>query len=280
MRETGQRRRWCDTVAVATVMTVIVVVSGCENILSDQNGADVDGTDAETYTVSYDANGATSGTTPEPQPKTPGVDLTLATNSGNLQRTGDSFLGWNSAADGSGTDFDEGATYTTDADMTLYPRWSPLYQVGDTGPAEGIVFFDKGEYTDGWRYLEAWTANEAGNHRWKTTSTGTPGTWPTAIGSGYSNTYSGMTGTQHPAAEVVRNATHGGYSDWFLPSRDELNKMYENLYLEGLGGLSAGLYWSSSQCSTEGAWIRNFSDGVWSNMNKWQEYPVRAVRAF
>lgn len=281
MRDVRIRRGWYGTIMATTVVTVLAVLISCENFFGDQNGADT-----ETYTISYEANGASSGTIPEVQTKIEGVELTLATNSGNLERTGDTFLGWNTAADGSGTDYAEGALYTDDADMTLFPRWSPLYQAGDTGPAGGTVFYDKGEYTDDWRYMEAWTANEAGNHHWKwPTSNNTPGT-STVIGSGYDNTYTAMTGIGHPAAEVVRNATHGGYSDWFLPSRDELNEMYENLFLEGLGGLPVGRYWSSSQFNDQGAWMQYFGDagpyddGEQFSMTKAQDYPVRAVRRF
>ena len=75
-------------------------------------------------TVTYDANGATSGTAPGSQTKTPGVPLTLATNSGNLARTGYVFAGWNTAADGSGTSYDAGASYTNDALATFYAKWS------------------------------------------------------------------------------------------------------------------------------------------------------------
>jgi hypothetical protein len=64
------------------------------------------------YSVSYNANGATSGTAPASQSKTHGVALTLATNSGNLAKTGYTFAGWNTAANGSGTDYAAGATYS------------------------------------------------------------------------------------------------------------------------------------------------------------------------
>ena len=235
----------------------------------------------ETYAVVYDGNNNTAGSVPEAQTKIQGVALTLATNSGNLARTGDTFAGWNTAADGSGTDYAEGATYTTDADLTLHAKWTPVYQVGDTGPAGGIVFYDKGDFTDGWHYLEAWTADEAGTYQWKTDNTYTGGT-STAVGSGYANTYSSMTGTEHAAAEVARNATHGDCNDWFLPSKDELNLMYENLHLQSAGGFASTWYWSSSEYvdEPEHAWGQYFGtfDQNWSS--KTATYSVRAARAF
>jgi uncharacterized repeat protein (TIGR02543 family) len=79
---------------------------------------------ANTYTVTYNANGATSGTAPATQTKTHDVALTLTTNSGNLVLTGYTFAGWNTAADGSGTSYAEGATYTGNANLALFARWT------------------------------------------------------------------------------------------------------------------------------------------------------------
>ncbi len=88
-----------------------------------------------TYTVSYDGNGNTGGTAPSDQTKIEGISLTLSSNSGNLSRSNYSFTGWNTAADGSGTDYGEGDSYTTDADVTLYAQWTalPTYTVSYDG---------------------------------------------------------------------------------------------------------------------------------------------------
>ena len=77
-----------------------------------------------TYAVSYNVNGATSGTGPGAQAKTQGIDLTLAANSGNLAKTNYTFAGWNTAADGSGTSYATGATYSTDAALVLFAKWT------------------------------------------------------------------------------------------------------------------------------------------------------------
>jgi len=76
-----------------------------------------------TYTVTYDANGATGGAVPAAQTKTNGVALTLATNSGNLVRPGYILTGWNTASDGSGTSYAVGASYTSESSVTLYATW-------------------------------------------------------------------------------------------------------------------------------------------------------------
>ena len=77
-----------------------------------------------TYAVSYDANDATSGTVPGSQTKTQGVALTLAINSGNLAKTGYAFAGWNTDANGLGTDYSEGGSYTDDSAVTLFAKWT------------------------------------------------------------------------------------------------------------------------------------------------------------
>ena len=76
------------------------------------------------YPVTFDGNGATSGTKPADQTKTHGVDLTLATNTGSLEKTGYDFTGWNTNNDGSGTHYDAGGTYTDNAALNLYAEWT------------------------------------------------------------------------------------------------------------------------------------------------------------
>ncbi len=49
------------------------------------------------------------------------------------------------------------------------------------------------------------------------------------------------------AAGVMLILITGGYNDWFLLSKDELNEMYEELKLENAGDFSNDEYWSSSE---------------------------------
>jgi hypothetical protein len=76
------------------------------------------------------------------------------------------------------------------------------------------------------------------------------------------------------------NYTDGTYSDWFLPSQDELNEMYLNLHLKGLGGFDGNYYWSSTEYDTNGAWMQSFVDGDQFTNNKGTTTNIRAVRAF
>jgi len=95
-----------------------------------------------TYGVTYDANSPTSGTAPASQTKTHGIDLTLAANSGSLVRTGYTFTGWNTAANGSGTAYAVGASYSANTAVTLYAMWTiNTYSVtySDTGADSGTA---------------------------------------------------------------------------------------------------------------------------------------------
>lgn len=74
------------------------------------------------YTVSYNGNGNTGGTLPSNQTKWHGESLTLATNS--LTRTGYTANAWNTNSSGSGTDYSNGISYTGNANLALYAKWT------------------------------------------------------------------------------------------------------------------------------------------------------------
>ena len=79
---------------------------------------------ADTYVISYNINEATGGTVPADQTKTYEVALTLQANSGSLEKTNYSFAGWNTAADGTGTNYAVGSTYSIDAADELFAQWT------------------------------------------------------------------------------------------------------------------------------------------------------------
>ncbi len=87
--------------------------------------------DNNSFTVAYNGNGNSSGTVPGNQTKTYGTALTLATNSGNLAKTGHTFAGWNTKADGTGDDYASGGSIAATAQpkgngetLTLYAKWT------------------------------------------------------------------------------------------------------------------------------------------------------------
>jgi hypothetical protein len=79
--------------------------------------------------ITYDANGCTSGTAPASQEGYWSQTITLQTNTGNLEKTHYEFIGWNTAADGSGTTYSAGGSYTLAGDVTLYACWRVQFVV-------------------------------------------------------------------------------------------------------------------------------------------------------
>ena len=107
------------------------------NSVGTSYGADQTFTTLDTYAISYDGNGATAGTPPAGQVKVEGVDIALAANSGGLEKPPFVFAGWNTAPDGSGTHYAEGATYAVDAALTLHAKWVSVSVGSDDGCAAG-----------------------------------------------------------------------------------------------------------------------------------------------
>jgi hypothetical protein len=155
------------------------------------------------------------------------------------------------------------------------------YAIGDTGPAGGWIFYDKGSSSDGWRYLEAAPSDQSTGAPWGCYGTLISGADGTVVGTGEQNTIDIEAGcaTAGTAADICANLSLGGYSDWFLPSKDELDLMYENLTVAGVGGVAGSDYWSSSEFNAYNAWGKDFIHG---NINSYKYYPgwIRAVRAF
>ncbi|MCZ8516017.1 S-layer homology domain-containing protein [Paenibacillus filicis] len=107
------------------------------------------------YTVTYNGNGSTGGSVPvDSGSYMQGVTATVYGNTGNLVKTGYTFAGWNTKADGSGTRYagDGTATFTLGAaNVTLYAMWNPLYTVtyNGNGATSGSVPTDSSSYLQG-----------------------------------------------------------------------------------------------------------------------------------
>jgi hypothetical protein len=70
------------------------------------------------------------------------------------------------------------------------------------------------------------------------------------------------------------------YSDWHLPSKEELNALYVNLKQIGVGGFAGFIYWSSAYYDNYDAWIQYFHNGFQGHFSQDHKVNVRAVRAF
>ena len=161
------------------------------------------------------------------------------------------------------------------------------YSVGETGPGGGIIFYDAGSQQSWGRYLEAAPANWDGTNdnqdpyvQWG--CRGDSIQTATAIGTGAANTFAiiaGCSGTT--AASTARAYRGGGKSDWFLPSRDELEQMEVRRSIIGFGGNA--WHWSSSQYSAQEAnsrWLGTTSNGLyfyWKDFGD-QVRPIRAIQ--
>jgi uncharacterized repeat protein (TIGR02543 family) len=240
-----------------------------------------------TYTVTYNGNGNTGGTVPidNNSPYASGASVTVLGNTGSLVKRANTFDGW---TDGYGTFFKEGETFAISKDTELYAVWYD-YKIGDTGPGGGIIIYkdERGfTMTDDNTiayYLEA-APDDAYYGRWASnntiTSTGMD------IGTGRKNTANIL--INHPDDTADKNAAKAcvdyrgpnNLIDWYLPSRSELNIIYERR--EICGTKNDQLYWSSSEygvlgTSAYGHYFANNQRDYWSK--DWNAC-VRAVRAF
>ncbi len=204
------------------------------------------------------------------------------------------------------------------------------YSIGDTGPAGGYIVYDKGFYSDGWRYIEVApydlfqdedgtlsVLNADGESKFifgniRTASNGTNlyvnGTTEynlfncttTGVGAGKRNTellvdsrkdvaYGWSSGSDRTSIYAARlcselSYTYNGvfYDDWQLPSRDELNLLYNKLYRRGIGNFKEDWYWTSSEDSPDNGWVQNFDEsGLQSTYNYYglaSSYLVRPIR--
>jgi uncharacterized repeat protein (TIGR02543 family) len=143
-----------------------------------------------TYTVTYLGNTNTGGTAPTDgsSPYISGTSVTILGNSGSLTKSGVAvFAGWNTAADGSGTNYVGGDTFTITQNTTLYAQWISAgarlrYNAGTGG--SGTAPSSSGTY-----YTPFSTADIVGNTGTFTRSGFTFGGWNTAAdGSGTSYT--------------------------------------------------------------------------------------------
>jgi hypothetical protein len=115
---------------------------------------------------------------------------------------------------------------------------------------------------------------------WSGNTSAAIGSTGTGIGTGYANTSAiiAQSNVAGRAATVARAFQGGGKTDWFLPSKDELNQMY--LQRSAIGGFDPYYFWSSSEYAAYRAWYQNFFNGTQSNYLKTNIYSVRPVRAF
>ena len=166
------------------------------------------------------------------------------------------------------------------------------YELGDNGPGGGKIFyrsetgFTMTDDNSLAHYLEVAPADMSTGLPWASTlfsETNITGL-EEAIGTGRKNTTIILaTDTNAPASLACNEYSNNGLSDWFLPSKDELNQLYQNKAL--ITNLVSRVYWSSCQNSPwQGMFIDAvglfFDNGFFGGRTKLNSDSVRAVRAF
>ncbi|MGA1363138.1 MAG: DUF1566 domain-containing protein, partial [Ilumatobacteraceae bacterium] len=182
--------------------------------------------------------------------------------------------------------------------------------VGDIGPGGGVVFYDAGTHMPWGRWLEmAPVDTEFVGVPWKKLSVKDRSkplyrddsaglarhkrVQSKQIGMGYTNTKRIVRnyGPGNYAAWAVWSMEHGGKTDWFLPSEDELAEAHRNLFsaVPTINTIRRSFYWSSSEYNYDTAWTVNMKDGQQFDREKWtvpnsptgkKAIRTRAVRAF
>jgi hypothetical protein len=162
---------------------------------------------------------------------------------------------------------------------------APIYTVGELALGGIIAYIlepgDPG-YDANVQHGFVLTANDVveGGTVWGCVGTDIPGADGTAIGTGAQNTVDIVSNCPDAgiAAKLCLDLVESGYNDWYLPSKDELTKVYLNRDI--IGGIPNGNYWSSSELNADDAWHVNFLNGDIITNNKVFGFGVRAIRSF
>ena len=176
-----------------------------------------------------------------------------------------------------------GTAYGNEVSFTTTAGGGGGLAIGDSYQG-GFIF-----YLDGLGGgLIAAPTNQSASAQWGCYGTTISGADGIVIGTGNQNTIDIEAGcsTFGTAADTCANLVLSGYTDWFLPSKDELYLMYQNigpgnaLGLGNVGGFALNYYWSSTEGSNFLAWGQNFSVVNQNGNGKVSANYVRAVRAF
>lgn len=173
-----------------------------------------------------------------------------------------------------GTGYGAEIEFTTDSSC---PSLGDLYQGGKVA-----YIFQSGDlgYIPGECHGIIAATADLSNAAWGCDNVDVPGASGTAIGTGMQNTIDILNGcaTAGIAARLCADYVSGIYSDWFLPSKDELLILYANK--TGIGGFANDYYWSSTEdlcCWAKGV---SFVSGTVSSINKSTSDKVRPIRYF
>ena len=188
-------------------------------------------------------------------------------------------------------DFTHPVTYTvtaTDSSTQAYvvTVTAGALAIGDAYQGGKIAYIlqygDPGYVAGQTHGLIAATADQSTGIRWWNGRKMDTGATGGDLGTGSANTTAiinaqGAVATSY-AAGLARAYRGGGYSDWYLPSQEELNQLY--LSKDAIGGFGSGAYWSSTEYRADVADNQYFNDGHQDGDAKDWAYRVRAARSF
>jgi hypothetical protein len=208
-----------------------------------------------------------------------GVTARVATNTSSLN----SIL---ISAGGTGTTVDQNITWATNTNSVLVNSGdtAPTYTVGQSALGGKIAYIlqpgDPGYDADVQHGLVATTADISAGALWGCFGTNISGAMGIDIGTGNQNTIDIMAGcaTAGIAARLCGDLVQGGYSDWYLPSRIECAKLYQNRV--AIGGFASDFYWSSTETDANNAITFAFNLATYFTTSKDDSFRVRAIRSF
>lgn len=149
-------------------------------------------------------------------------------------------------------------------------------RIGDMH-AGGIIFYLDSTKKHG---LVAAAKDQSTGIKWYNNAYIVTGARGTAIGTGKKNTSKivSVQGTGNYAAKLCADLVLNGFSDWYLPSKQELNQLYK--HRAKVPGLAATNYWSSTESDANNAWDQEFGGGFKFADDKSFTIHVRAIRSF
>jgi hypothetical protein len=174
-----------------------------------------------------------------------------------------------------------GTSYGNQVIFTTSPKVGQFFQGGIV--AYILKPFDIGFDLNIPHGLIASQSDQSSSVEWGCSGISIAGADGILIGTGNQNTIDILNGcsTISIAARICSNLILNGYSDWYLPSKDELYILYLNKI--AIGGFADEMYWSSTEQNTiysQNAYYQHFYYGNQDWSNKYNTHNVRAVRSF
>lgn len=164
-------------------------------------------------------------------------------------------------------------------DILLMEQCSSLmnYSIGQVGPNSGIIVHVKDNPSEGWKYIEL-SNDELPQEEWGCLNTSANLANNEEIGTGLMNSIA--IANRHEEINyfvnptICSNLNNGTVTaktallsdiankNWFIPSIDELQLIYENIHLNGQGNFTNSVYWSSTQASANSSFGIDFTNGT------------------